>query len=46
MSRFSLVPAAGAQGEYVGDLIIRNSLLEQNLTGKDEMLRARLCPRH
>ncbi len=38
MSRFSLAPAAGAQGEYVGDLIIRNSLLEQKQTEKDEML--------
>ncbi len=38
MDRFSLAPAAGAQGEYVGDLIIRNNLVDRDLEGKDEML--------
>ncbi len=38
MDRFSLSPAAGAQGEYVGALIIRNYLRDQGLQGKDEML--------
>jgi glycine dehydrogenase subunit 2 len=37
MDRFSLVPAAGAQGEYVGALIIRNYLKDAGLE-KDEML--------
>ena len=38
MTRFSLAPAAGAQGEYVGDLIIRNSFRDIGLDSKDEML--------
>ncbi|MDA4111125.1 MAG: aminomethyl-transferring glycine dehydrogenase subunit GcvPB [Thaumarchaeota archaeon] len=38
MDRFSLAPAAGAQGEYVGALIIRNYLRDNKFTGKDEML--------
>jgi glycine dehydrogenase subunit 2 len=37
MDRFSLVPAAGAQGEYVGALIVRNYLRDASLE-KDEML--------
>jgi glycine dehydrogenase subunit 2 len=38
MHSFSIQPAAGAQGEYVGALIIRNSLRDQGLEGKDEIL--------
>ncbi|MHB8568066.1 MAG: aminomethyl-transferring glycine dehydrogenase subunit GcvPB [Nitrososphaerales archaeon] len=38
MARFSLVPAAGAQGEYVGALIIRNYLKDRGFEHKDEML--------
>lgn len=37
MDKFSLVPAAGAQGEYVGALIMRN-YLKDNGSEKDEML--------
>ncbi|MCL4518839.1 MAG: aminomethyl-transferring glycine dehydrogenase subunit GcvPB [Thaumarchaeota archaeon] len=37
MDRFSLAPAAGAQGEYVGALIIRN-YLRDNGEDRDEML--------
>lgn len=38
MSEFSLQPAAGAQGEYVGALIIKKYLKDQGLGDKDEML--------
>ena len=38
MARFSLAPAAGAQGEYVGDVIVRNYLFDQGMTEKSEML--------
>lgn len=38
MDRFSLCPAAGAQGEYVGALIMRNYLKDNGFTEKDEML--------
>ena len=38
MDDFSLSPAAGAQGEYVGALIIRNYLKDNKLGEKDEML--------
>lgn len=38
MDRFSLAPAAGAQGEYVGALIIRNCLNDKGMGEKDEML--------
>lgn len=38
MDRFSLCPAAGAQGEYVGALIMRNYLKDCGFTDKDEML--------
>ena len=38
MDRFSLSPAAGAQGEYVGALIFRNYLRDRGLSNKDEML--------
>ncbi len=38
MDRFSLCPAAGAQGEYVGALITKNYLRDQGLGEKDEML--------
>lgn len=38
MTRFSLSPAAGAQGEYVGALIMRNYLRDKGLVQKDEML--------
>jgi glycine dehydrogenase subunit 2 len=38
MDRFTLSPAAGAQGEYVGALIIRNYLRDNALANKDEML--------
>ncbi|MDG6994804.1 MAG: aminomethyl-transferring glycine dehydrogenase subunit GcvPB [Nitrososphaerota archaeon] len=37
MDRFSLAPAAGAQGEYVGALIMRNYLKDSG-SEKDEML--------
>jgi glycine dehydrogenase subunit 2 len=38
MDRYSLSPAAGAQGEYVGALIFRNYLRDRSLSNKDEML--------
>ncbi len=38
MDRFSLSPAAGAQGEYVGALIMRNFLNDNGFKEKDEML--------
>jgi glycine dehydrogenase subunit 2 len=38
MDYFSLAPAAGAQGEYVGALIIRNYLKDNASEEKDEML--------
>jgi len=38
MDRFSLSPAAGAQGEYVGALVTRNYLRDQGAGDKDEML--------
>lgn len=38
MDDFTLSPAAGAQGEYVGALIIRNYLKDRGLEEKDEML--------
>lgn len=38
MDRFTLSPAAGAQGEYVGALIMRNYLRDAGLAEKDEML--------
>lgn len=38
MAGFSLAPAAGAQGEYVGALIFRKYLDDQGLPEKDEML--------
>ena len=38
MDSFSLAPAAGAQGEYVGALIIKNYLRDIGAEGKDEML--------
>lgn len=38
MDRFTLSPAAGAQGEYVGALIIRNYLRDRGFDNKDEML--------
>lgn len=38
MDAFSLQPAAGAQGEYVGTLIIKNYLKDQKLDRKDEVL--------
>jgi len=38
MDSFSLSPAAGAQGEYVGALIIRNYLKDHKVEGKNEML--------
>ncbi len=38
MNQFSLAPAAGAQGEYVGALIIRNYLKDHGLGYKNEML--------
>jgi glycine dehydrogenase subunit 2 len=38
MNRFSLAPAAGAQGEYVGALMIKKFLAERGLREKDEML--------
>jgi glycine dehydrogenase subunit 2 len=38
MADISLQPAAGAQGEYVGALIIRNRLDDLGLHAKDEML--------
>ena len=38
MSQFSLIPAAGAQGEYVGALIIRNFVRDKGYAGKNEML--------
>ncbi len=38
MDCFSLCPAAGAQGEYVGALIVRNYLKDEGFADKDEML--------
>ncbi|MGI0078396.1 MAG: aminomethyl-transferring glycine dehydrogenase subunit GcvPB [Nitrososphaerales archaeon] len=38
MRQFSLQPAAGAQAEYVGTLIIKNSLHDRGMGEKDEML--------
>lgn len=38
MDRFSLAPAAGAQGEYAGALITKSYLQEQGRGHKDEML--------
>ncbi|MGI0091949.1 MAG: aminomethyl-transferring glycine dehydrogenase subunit GcvPB, partial [Nitrososphaerales archaeon] len=38
MDRFSLAPAAGAQGEYVGALVTRNYLKDHGMNDKDEML--------
>jgi glycine dehydrogenase subunit 2 len=38
MNNFSLQPAAGAQGEYVGALIIRNFLNDQGQPEKNEIL--------
>lgn len=38
MDHFTLSPAAGAQGEYVGALIIRDYLRNKGFTDKDEML--------
>ena len=38
MDQFSLSPAAGAQGEYVGALIFRDYLKDQGYSEKDEML--------
>nr|MDG6923981.1 aminomethyl-transferring glycine dehydrogenase subunit GcvPB [Nitrososphaerota archaeon] len=38
MDRFSLAPAAGAQGEYVGALVTKNYLRDMGMTEKDEML--------
>ncbi len=38
MHSFSVQPAAGAQGEYVGALIIRNYLRDQGLECKKEIL--------
>jgi glycine dehydrogenase subunit 2 len=38
MYRFSLAPAAGAQGEFAGALMIRKHLRENGLANKDEIL--------
>lgn len=38
MAQFSLQPAAGAQGEYVGTLIMKGYLRDQGMEEKDEML--------
>ena len=38
MDRFSLAPAAGAQGEYAGALITKSYLEDHGLAHKDEML--------
>jgi glycine dehydrogenase subunit 2 len=38
MNRFSLAPAAGAQGEYVGALMIKKCLASRGMGHKDEML--------
>ncbi|MFI5421569.1 MAG: aminomethyl-transferring glycine dehydrogenase subunit GcvPB, partial [Nitrososphaerales archaeon] len=38
MERFSLAPAAGAQGEYVGALMIKHYLQDNGFGYKDEML--------
>jgi glycine dehydrogenase subunit 2 len=38
MNRFSLAPAAGAQGEYVGALMIKKCLASRRMGHKDEML--------
>lgn len=38
MNRFSLAPAAGAQGEYAGALITRSFLRDRGGVNKDEML--------
>jgi glycine dehydrogenase subunit 2 len=38
MNRFSLSPAAGAQGEYVGALIMQKHLKDNGFATKDEML--------
>lgn len=38
MDRFSLAPAAGAQGEYVGALVTKSYLRDQGTGDKDEML--------
>lgn len=38
MFQFSLQPAAGAQGEYVGTLIMKNFLRDRGMGEKDEML--------
>src|SRR5487761_532292 len=38
MEQFSLQPAAGAQGEYVGTLIMKDYLHDHGMEEKDEML--------
>ena len=38
MDRFSLAPAAGAQGEYVGALVTKSYLRDRGTGEKDEML--------
>lgn len=38
MDRFSLTPAAGAQGEYAGALITKSFLKENGMESKNEML--------